>query len=52
VVHRQHQIELAMDHGLPASGTIRLLASGASSGAAIAPADLTDAGLYTVCAAY
>ena len=46
------QIDIAMDDGLPASRTIRLLANGASNGTAIAPADLTDAGIYTVCAAY
>ena len=46
------QIDIAMDDGLPASGTVRLLANGASSGTAIATADLTDAGLYTVCAGY
>ena len=46
------QIDIAMDDGLPASGTVRLLASGASSGTAITPAELNDGGLYTVCAAY
>jgi prepilin-type N-terminal cleavage/methylation domain-containing protein len=46
------QIDIAMDDGLPASGAVRLLANGASSGTAIAPADLTDSGIYTVCAAY
>jgi prepilin-type N-terminal cleavage/methylation domain-containing protein len=46
------QIDIALDDGLPATGTVRLLASGAAGGAAIAPAELTDAGLYTVCAAY
>lgn len=46
------QIDIAMDDGQPASGTVRLLASGASSGAAITPTELTDGEVYTVCAAY
>ncbi|MBT9499385.1 MAG: prepilin-type N-terminal cleavage/methylation domain-containing protein [Zoogloea sp.] len=46
------QIDIAMDDGLPASGAVRLLANGAGSGTAIAQADLTDSGIYTVCAAY
>ena len=46
------QIDIAMDDGLPATGSVRILANGAASGTAIAPADLVDANLYTVCAAY
>jgi len=46
------QIDIAMDDGLPATGSVRILANGAASGTAIAPADLADANLYTVCAAY
>jgi len=46
------QIDIAMDDGLPATGSVRILANGAASGTAIAPADLADASLYTVCAAY
>ena len=46
------QIDIAMDDGLPATGAVRMLANGASNGAAIALADLLDSGIYTVCAAY
>ncbi|WP_153161180.1 prepilin-type N-terminal cleavage/methylation domain-containing protein [Zoogloea sp. 1C4] len=42
------QVDIAMDDGLPATGTVRLL----SGGAAVAQADLNDATVYTVCAAY
>ena len=42
------QVDIAMDDGLPNTGTVRLL----SSGAAVAQADLNDATVYTVCAAY
>lgn len=42
------QVDIAMDDGLPNTGTVRLL----SGGAAVAPADLNDATAYTVCAAY
>lgn len=46
------QIDIAMDDGLPASGTVRLLPDGASSGVAVTQADLVDGGIYTVCAAF
>lgn len=46
------QIDIAMDDGQPASGTVRLLANGASSGNATTPAELNDGGLYTVCAVF
>lgn len=42
------QVDIAMDDGLPNTGTVRLL----SGGAAVAQADLNDATVYTVCAAY
>ncbi len=46
------QIDIAMDDGLPATGTVRLLASGQAGGAAVTAAELNEAGLYTVCAAF
>lgn len=46
------QIDITLDDGLPATGSVRLLANGAASGTPIAQADLTDSGIYTVCAAY
>jgi hypothetical protein len=46
------QIDIAMDDGLPASGSVRLLPGGAASGAAINQTDLVDGGIYTVCAAF
>ena len=46
------QIDIAMDDGLPASGSVRLLPGGAPNGTAINPADLVDSGIYTVCAAF
>jgi prepilin-type N-terminal cleavage/methylation domain-containing protein len=42
------QVDIAMDDGLPNTGTVRLL----SGGAAVAPADLNDATTYVVCASY
>ena len=41
------QVDIAMDDGLPNTGTVRLM----SGGAAVTPADLNDATVYTVCAA-
>ena len=46
------QIDIAMDDGLPASGSVRLLPSGTANGVAINQADLMDSGIYTVCAAF
>jgi len=46
------QIDIAMDDGLPASGSVRLLPGGAANGVAINQADLMDSGIYTVCAAF
>lgn len=46
------QIDIAMDDGLPSTGSVRLLANSAASGNAIAPTALNDASLYTVCAAF
>ncbi|MDD3354942.1 prepilin-type N-terminal cleavage/methylation domain-containing protein [Zoogloea sp.] len=46
------QIDIAMDDGLPASGSVRLLANSVSSGTPITPGELNDAGLYTVCAIF
>ncbi|MCK6396218.1 prepilin-type N-terminal cleavage/methylation domain-containing protein [Zoogloea sp.] len=46
------QIDIAMDDGLPASGSVRLLPGGAANGAAINQAELVDGGIYTVCAAF
>jgi len=41
------QVDIALDDGLPASGSVRLL----SGGAAVAQADLNDASIYAVCLA-
>lgn len=41
------QIDIAMDDGQPATGTVRLFAGGT----VVAPADFNDAALYAVCAA-
>ena len=46
------QIDIAMDDGLPASGSVRLLPSGTANGVAITQTDLVDSGIYTVCAAF
>lgn len=46
------QIDIAMDDGLPASGTVRLLPTAAANGPAINQTDLVDSGIYTVCAAF
>lgn len=46
------QIDIALDDGQPDSGSVRLLADGASNGAAIAAANLNDSDPYTVCASY
>ena len=46
------QIDIAMDDGLPASGSVRLLPGGAANGVAINQTDLVDSGIYTVCAAF
>ena len=45
------QVDIAMDDGQPAAGSVRLLASGSASGSAVALADLADGTPYTVCAA-
>ncbi|HMV62213.1 MAG TPA: prepilin-type N-terminal cleavage/methylation domain-containing protein [Rhodocyclaceae bacterium] len=45
------QVDIAMDDGQPAAGSVRLLANGSASGSAVALADLADGTPYTVCAA-
>lgn len=45
------QVDIAMDDGQPAAGSVRLLASGSATGSAVALADLDDGTPYTVCAA-
>ena len=45
------QVDIAMDDGQPAAGSVRLLANGSASGSAVALTDLADGTPYTVCAA-
>ncbi|WP_374490017.1 prepilin-type N-terminal cleavage/methylation domain-containing protein [Zoogloea sp.] len=43
------QVDINMDDGLPNTGSVRLMANGSATSAAIAPADLNETALYTVC---